>query len=198
MKMAKKLLAVVLAGVLALSVLTGCGDAVSTKAIAEAMSDKTIAEAMSDVSKDEGFVYEADPKLNKKAGLIVETIGTKVGLSAAMQEGGEEGDNIYKEIMNIMGSDYDNKYVWIAVTATEGGNVTAQARNLLEDVDTDSNINSKVANDKVANDKGANGKKTANGKKPANDRYIGTVTATMNGVDYLFAVITADAVQDKV
>ena len=59
MKMAKKLLAVILAGVLALSVLTGCGDAVSTKAIAEAMSDKTIAEAMSDVSKDEGFVYEA-------------------------------------------------------------------------------------------------------------------------------------------
>ena len=153
MKMAKKLLAVVLAGVLALSVLTGCGDAVSTKAIAEAMSDKTIAEVMSGVSKDDGFVYEADPKLNKKAGLIVETIGTKVGLSAAMQEGGEEGDNIYKEIMNIMGSDYDNKYVWIAVTATEGGNVTAQARNLLEDVDTDSNINSKVANDKVANGK---------------------------------------------
>lgn len=193
MKMAKKLLAVILAGVLALSVLTGCGGAVSTKAIAEAMSDKTIAEAMSDVSKDEGFVYEADSKLNEKAGLIVETIGTKVGLSAAMQEGGEEGDNIYKEIMNIMGSDYDNKYVWIAVTATEGGNVTAQARNLLEDVDTDSNINSKVANDKVAN-----GKKTANGKKPANDRSIGTAPITVNGVDYLFAVITADAVQGKV
>ena len=201
MKMAKKLLAVVLAGVLAVSLLTGCGGAVSTKAIAEAMSDKTIAEAMSetiadamsDRSKGEGVVYQADSKLNEKAGLIVETIGTKVGLSAAMQEGGEEGDNIYKEIMNIMGSDYDNKYVWIAVTATEGGNVTAQARNLLEDVDTDSNINSKVANDKVAN-----GKKTANGKKPANDRYIGTVTATMNGVDCLFAVIIADAVEGKV
>ena len=173
MKMAKQLLAVVLAGVLAVSLLTGCGGAVSTKAIAEAMSD---------VSKDEGFVYEADPKLNKKAGLIVETIGTKVGLSAAMQEGGEEGDNIYKEIMNIMGSDYDNKYVWIAVTATEGGNVTAQARNLLEDVDTDSNINSAVPR----------------GTSPAKVRSIGTVTATMNGVDCLFAVITADAVQDKV
>ena len=173
MKMAKKLLAVILAGVLALSLLTGCGGAVSAK---------TIAEAMSDVSKDDGFVYEADPKLNKKAGLIVETIGTKVGLSAAMQEGGEEGDNIYKEIMNIMGSDYDNKYVWIAVTATEGGNVTAQARNLLEDVDTDSNINGAVADD----------------TSPADVRYIGTVPITENGVDYLFAVITADAVQDKV
>lgn len=188
MKMAKKLLAVILAGVLALSVLTGCGDAVSTKAIAEAMSDKTIAEAMSDVSKDEGFVYEADPKLNKKAGLIVETIGTKVGLSAAMTVEGEEGNgsgnetDIYDEIMNIMGSDYDNKYVWIAATTTKGNNVTTQAENLLEDVDIDSNINGAVADD----------------TSPANVRSIGTAPITVNGVDYLFAVITADAVQDKV
>ena len=65
MKMAKKLLAVVLAGVLALSVLTGCGDAVSTKAIAEAMSD---------ASKDEGFVYEADPELDEKARQIAEML----------------------------------------------------------------------------------------------------------------------------
>ena len=179
MKMAKKLLAVILAGVLAVSLLTGCGGAVSTKAIAEAMSD---------VSKDEGFVYEADPELNEKARQIAEMIRTK-------EEGNDSGNktDIYGEIMNIMGREYDNKYVWIAETTTKGNNVTAQARNLLEDVDTDSNINSKVANDK-----GANGKKTANGKKPANDRYIGTVTATMNGVDCLFAVIIADAVEGKV
>jgi uncharacterized lipoprotein YehR (DUF1307 family) len=182
MKMAKKLLAVILAGVLALSVLTGCGDAVSTKAIAEAMSDKTIAEAMSDVSKDDGFVYEADPKLNEKARQIAEMIRTK-------EEGNdsENKNNIYDEIMAIMGHDYDNKYVWIAVTATEGCDMRKQAENLLEDVDTDSNINSKVADDKGAN-----------GKKPANDRSIGTVPITENGVDYLFAVITAAAVQGKV
>ena len=170
MKMAKKLLAVVLAGVLALSVLTGCGDAVSTKAIAEVMSG---------VSKDDGFVYEADPKLNKKAGLIVETIGTKVGLSAAMQEG--ETD-IYDKIMAIMGEGYADKYVWIAATTTKGNNVTTQASNLLEDVDIDSNINSAVADD----------------TSPANVRSIGTAPITVNGVDYLFAVITADAVQGKV
>ena len=164
MKMAKKLLAVILAGVLALSVLTGCSGAVSAKTIAEAMSDMS----------EEGVVYKADPELRQIAEKIVKP-------PAAMQEG--ETD-IYDKIMKIMGDDYVGKYVWIAVTATEGGNVTAQARNLLEDVDEDedSNINSAVPN----------------GTSPANDRYIGTVTATMNGVDCLFAVIIADAVQDKV
>lgn len=180
MKMAKKLLAVVLAGVLAVSLLTGCGDAVSTKAIAEAMSDKSIAEAMSDVSKDEGFVYEADPELNEKAGLIAEMIKRK-------EEGDDPGTepNIYGKIMGIMGEDYADKYVWIAATTTKGNDVTAQASNLLEDledVETDSNINGAVPN----------------GTSPANVRSIGTVPITENGVDCLFAVITADAVQDKV
>ena len=168
MKMAKKLLAVVLAGVLALSVLTGCGDAVSTKAIAEAMSD---------ASKDEGFVYEADPELNEKARQIAEMIRTK----GKGNDPGKKTD-IYGEIMKIMGDDYDDKYVWIAETTTKGNNVTTQASNLLEDVDKDSNINSKVAN----------------GKSPANVRSIGTVPITENGVDYLFAVITEGDVQDKV
>ena len=171
MKMAKKLLAVVLAGVLAVSMLTGCGDAVSTKDIAAAMSAKTIAEAMSDVSKDEGFVYEADPELNEKAGQIADMINNP----------GKE-TYIYEGIMGIMGDDYDDKYVWIAATTTKGNNVTTQASNLLEDVDIDSNINSAVADD----------------TSPANVRSIGTVPITENGVDYLFAVITADAVQDKV
>ena len=168
MKMAKKLLAVVLAGVLAVSLLTGCGDAVSTKAIAEAMSD---------VSKDEGFVYKADPELNEKARRIAEMIRTK-------EKGNDPGKktDIYGEIMGIMGREYDNKYVWIAATTTKGNNVTTQASNLLEDVDIDSNINSAVADD----------------TSPANVRSIGTAPITVNGVDYLFAVITADAVQGKV
>ena len=169
MKMAKKLLAVVLVGVLALSVLTGCGGAVSAK---------TIAEAMSDVSKDEGFVYEADPELNEKARQIAEMIRTK----GKGNDPGKKTD-IYGEIMrNIMGDDYDDKYVWIAATTTKGCDVMTQASNLLEDVDIDSNINGAVAK----------------GKNPANVRSIGTVPITENGVDYLFAVITADAVQDKV
>ena len=168
MKMAKKLLAVVLAGVLALSVLTGCGGAVSTKAIAEAMSDK---------SKEDGVVYRADPELDEKAGQIAEMIRTK-----GKGNGSGNAKDIYDRIMAIMGDDYADKYVWIAATTTKGNNVTTQASNLLEDVDIDSNINSAVADD----------------TSPANVRSIGTVPITENGVDYLFAVITADAVQGKV
>ena len=88
------------------------------------------------------------------------------------------GKYIYEEIMGIMGDDYDDKYVWIAATTTKGNNVTTQASNLLEDVDPDGNINSAVADD----------------TSPAKVRSIGTAPITMNGVDYLFAVITADAV----
>ena len=171
MKMAKKLLAVVLAGVLAVSLLTGCGGAGSTKTIAEAMSDKSIAEAMSDMS-EEGVVYQADPELRQIAEKIV-------GPSAAMQEGKPD---IYDKIMKIMGDDYDDKYVWIAVTTTKGCDVTTQASNLLEDVDIDSNINGAVADD----------------TSPAAVRSIGTVPITENGVDCRLAFITADAVQGKV
>ena len=177
MKMAKKLLAVVLAGVLAVSLLTGCGGAVSTKAIAEAMSDKSIAEAMSDKSKEDGVVYRADSELDEKAGQIAEMIRRK-------EKGNDSGNktDIYGEIMAIMGEDYAGKYVWIAATTTGGNDVMTQASNLLEDVDEYSNINSKVADD----------------TSPADDRSIGTVPTTMNGVDCLFAVITADAVEDEV
>ena len=178
MKMAKKLLAVVLAGVLAVSLLTGCGGAVSTMIIAgEAVSAETIADAMSNMSKGEGVVYEEKPELNEKAGLIAEEFRRR-----AKNDSGNKTD-IYGEIMAIMGDDYDDKYIWIAVTATEGGNVRMQAENLLEDVDEDedSNINSAVPK----------------GTSPAKVRSIGTVPITENGVDYLFAVITADAVQDE-
>lgn len=177
MKMAKKLLAVVLAGVLALSVLTGCGGAVSTKAIAEAMSDTTIAEAMSetiadamsDRSKEDGVVYRADPELDGKAKKIADLINDP-----------GNGKYIYRKIMDIMGEGYADKYVWIAATTTKGNDVMTQASNLLEDVDSDGNINSEVADG-----------------NPAKVRCIGTALITLNGVDCRLAVITADAVEDK-
>ena len=130
MKMAKKLLAVVLAGVLALSVLTGCGNAASTK---------TIADAMSDMGKAEGVEFKADSKLNEKAKAIankwVELENTEFDTED------EYVKAMKKSFMDIMGETYNNKYVFVAVTETKGYNVTAQAYNLLQTMD---NVNDAV------------------------------------------------------
>ena len=107
MKMAKKLLAVVLAGVLALSVLTGCGNAASTKSVADAMSvTKSIADAMSDMGKEDGEEYKADSKLNEKAKAIankwVELENTKFDTED------EYVKAMKKSFMDIMGETYND------------------------------------------------------------------------------------------
>ena len=172
MKMAKKFLAVVLAGVLALSVLTGCGNAASTK---------TIADAMSDMGKAEEVEFKADSKLNEKAKAIankwVELENTEFDTED------EYVKAMKKSFMDIMGETYNNKYVFVAVTETKGYNVTAQAYNLLEDANSNGNINSAVGWDK--------------GTTPANVRYIGTATITVDGEGYRVAVITAGAEEVK-
>ena len=123
MKMAKKLLAVVLAGVLALSVLTGCGNAASTK---------TIADVLSDMSKGQEIVYKADSKLNGKAKELGEYA---VKFAKDHEDEGEDFDysgELNKGIMADVMKDY---------------NATAQAYTLLEALyggDDDGNINSAV------------------------------------------------------
>ena len=171
MKMAKKLLAVVLAGVLALSVLTGCGNAASTK---------TIADVLSDMSKGQEIVYKADSKLNGKAKELGE-YAVKFG----KEHEGEDFDfeELKKGIMADVMKDYKDKFVYFAETETKGYNATTQAYNLLEDANSNGNINSAVGWDK--------------GTTPANVRYIGTATITVGGEGYRVAVITADAEEVK-
>ena len=133
MKMAKKFLAVVLAGVLALSVLTGCGNAASTK---------TIADVLSDMSKGQEIVYKADSKLNGKAKELGE-YAVKFG----KEHEGEDFDfeELKKGIMADVMKDYKDKFVYFAETETKGYNATTQAYTLLEALyggDDDGNINS--------------------------------------------------------
>ena len=167
MKMAKKLLAVVLAGVLALSVLTGCGNAASTK---------TIAEAMSDMGKAENVEFKADSKLNEKAKAIANKWVELENTEFDTEE--EYVEAMKTSFMAIMGETYKDKYVFVAVTETKGYNVTAQAYNLLQTMD---NINDAV-------DK----------KETADVFYVGTATITVDGEGYRLAVMTADAVENKV
>ena len=167
MKMAKKLLAVVFAGVLALSVLTGCGNAASTK---------TIAEAMSDMFKSEGITVKADAELNGKAKAIANKWVELENTEFDTEE--EYVEAMKTSFMDIMGETYKDKFVFVAVTETKGYNVTAQAYNLLQTMD---NVNDAV-------DK----------KEPADVFYVGTATITVDGEGYRLAVMTADAVENKV
>lgn len=168
MKMAKKFLAVALAGVLALSVLTGCGDSANTKSIAKAMSD---------IAKAGGITVKEDTELNTKAKKIVEALAETVALAdngpTKMAETMTKGltPEQKKEIMTIMGESYNDQFVWINWTETKGYNATAQAANLLHGM------------------KGVHG--PVGLRLPAGTCYIGTTTFTKNGTTYRFAVFTA-------
>ena len=173
MKMAKKLLAVVLAGVLALSVLTGCGNTVSTKSIADVLSD---------MSKGEEIVYKADSKLNGKAKELGEYA---VKFAKDHEDEDFDYEELKKGIMANVMNEYKDKFVYFAETETKGYNATAQAYTLLEALygdDDDGNINSAVV---------------GKGKKPASVRYIGTATIEVEGETWRIAVVTAEAEEVK-
>ena len=166
MKMAKKFLAVALAGVLALSVLTGCGKSANTKSIAEAMSD---------MSKASGFTFKEKTELNTKANAIAEALANTAATVDDNTDDATEKkltDEQKNKIMTIMGDSYKEQFVWISVTETKGYNATAQAANLLGNM---VNVN------------------TPEGKESVDTYYIGTTTVTKDGTTIRFAVITAAA-----
>lgn len=173
MKMAKKFLAIALAGVLALSVLTGCGDSANTKSIAEAMSDMV---------KAEDITVKEKPELNTKAQEIVklaladatETVALADNGSTKMEETMTESltDKQKETIMTIMES-YNEKLVWVSVTETKGNSATAQADKLI------ANMTNVHTPEGVAQ------------YEYAKTWYIGTTTFTKNGTTYRFAVFTA-------
>lgn len=169
MKMAKKFLAVALAGVLALSVLTGCGDSANTKSIAEAMSDMV---------KAGGITVKEESELNTKAKKVVEVLAEAEELAYNVTAEPDEGLASQETFMGIMGPSYSNQFVWVSVTETKGYNATAQASHLLH--------NMVQMNPSVDEDEG----------NWADTWYIGTATFTQDGTTYRFAVITA-AVKDQ-
>ena len=174
MKMAKKFLAVALAGVLALSVLTGCGKSANTKSIAEAMSD---------MSKASGFTFKEDTKLNTKAKAIAEALANTAA-TVDDNTDDETKKNLTPDqktnIMTIMTDSYKDQFVWISITETKGYNATAQAANLLGNM---VNVNTPEGEGEA--------------KEPVDTYYIGTTTVTKDGTTIRFAVITAAAKADS-
>ena len=176
MKMAKKLLAVVLTGVMAVSMLTGCAS-VSSRRVADelqgmlkAVNDKATVKAVDDeLAKNAVKVAKQD---NKDA--LKEDAALKAAVKTELTKGNKLGDS----------------YIWIAYFATKDVNKTVKAQNIAKaligtnGIDTTKAINS---NEVKVGDKSGNELK-------AGDKFeLSMKPFTVGDTDYVMFVVTCKA-----
>ena len=173
MKMLKKLLAVVLTGAMALTLLTACGgNAVNDKNIADALNDIVKSSVAAGLTKDYTFKPRTDEQAMAKA-------------IAALSESDRHTTNgqVSEKVMKILKLDEDgankNNFVWWGAVIADEIGTTGQAPNVMNNI-----LSQKAANaDKLT------------GKEPGNIRYIGTALGTMTFPDgqktVRFIVVTA-------
>lgn len=120
MKMFKKLMAIALAGVMALAVLTGCGSTLNEKELIKQMNDQLTYTSMIDPSFKNYKEFKADKEMGAKA----ETIAKKVAEKAKTQAEivtvlksddvknilvGKDDTNLY-EVSYVKSVSYGSKY----------------------------------------------------------------------------------------
>ena len=107
MKLFKKLMAIALAGVMALAVLTGCGTSLNEKELIKQMNDQLTISSMTNSSYKGFKEFKADKEMDAKA----ETIAKKVAEKAKTQAEIETvlKSNEVKEI--VLGKDDTNVYM---------------------------------------------------------------------------------------
>ena len=180
MKMLKKLLAVVLTGAMALTLLTACGG--------KAVRDKDIADALNDMAKaqneDVTFTPRAkERELAKKFAELIE----KEAATATVADGKDGSNNAAEEELyrilgiNEGGPNAEN-FVWTGTVAIDELGVSGQAYDLQNQV-------------LEAND--ARNGASLGDKKPADARYMGSALCKVveNGkpVTVRVIVVTAEA-----
>ena len=115
MKMAKKLLAVVLAGVMAVSMLTGCAS-ISSRRVADEL---------------EGMLKAVNDKATVKA--IDDDLANKAAKAAKNDSGALKGEDALKADVKTeltKNNKLGDSYIWIAYFATKDVNKTVKAQNI--------------------------------------------------------------------
>ena len=179
MKMLKKLLAVVLTGAMALTLLTACGG--------NAVNDKNIADALNDMAKGSLATYTFKSRTDEQA--MAKAIAALPEKDWNITAGG--GNNKFSgPVMKILGLDEGStnktsRFVWCGAVVADEIGATGQAYHAM--------------NEFLGKD-AANAGKLPN-KKPGDIRYIGTAlgTLTIHGkqTTVRFIVVTAEAVDKK-
>lgn len=120
MKMFKKLMAIALAGVMALAVLTGCGTSLNEKDIIKQMNDELKFRAAFDSTYDKYKEFKADKEMGAKAVTIAkkvaETAKTQAEIKTVLQSDdvksilvGKDDTNVYK-VSYVKSISYGSKY----------------------------------------------------------------------------------------
>ena len=178
MKMAKKLLAVVLAGVMAVSMLTGCAG-ISSRRVADEL------EGMLKAVNDKATVKAVDDDLANKA------------VKVAKQDGKDalKDDTALKAAVKTELTK-DNKlgdsYIWVAYFTTKDVNKTVKAQNIAKAlIGTDG----KIATSKAINkDNVKVGDKSGAAIKAGNNFELSMKAFKVGDTDYVMVVVTCKAV----
>ena len=170
MKMLKKLLAVVLTGAMALTLLTACGG--------NAVNDKNIADALNDMAKGSLATYTFKSRTNEQA--MAKAIAA-LSESDRHKKGGELPQKV-KEILGInKDGANENNFVWYGAVIADEIGTAGQAYQAMNRILSENAVKNKPE-----------------GKKPGDIRYIGTALGTMTipggkQTTVRFIVVTAEA-----
>ena len=175
MKMAKKLLAVVLTGVMAVSMLTGCAG-ISSRRVADEL------QGMLKAVNDKATVKAVDDDLANKAAKV-----------AKDENGALKNDTALKTAVKnelTKNNKLGDSYIWVAYFTTKDVNKTVKAQKIAKEligtngIDTSKAINS---NDVKVDDKSGN--QIENGNK----FELSMKPFTVGGTDYVMFVVTCKA-----
>ena len=157
MKMLKKLLAVVLTGAMALTLLTACGgNAVNDKSIADALND--IVKSSVAAGQTKGYTFK--PRTDEQA--MAKAIAA-LSESDRHTTGGKASEKVMKILkLDKGGANEESRFVWWGAVFADEIGTAGQAYNVM---------------DKILSQKAANADKLT-GKKPGDIRYIGTALST--------------------
>ena len=202
MKM-KKLLAVVLTGVMAVSMLTGCAD-IKTRQIADQLEGM-----LKSVNTKATVSTTSDAEdLAKKAAKAVKADDVTFDATKAIEEAGAEGTTPAKKTVDeaigeaLKLDETKDKYVWVMYIATKNVKNVDQANKIFSQVkDTTKAKNvAKVENIKVTTKKDDKTETKTYQPKAGNHYELGTETFTIGTgkekTDYVMVIVTCKAVAD--
>ena len=177
MKMAKKLLAVVLAGVMAVSMLTGCAS-ISSRRVADEL---------------EGMLKAANDKATVKA--VGDDLANKAANVAKDEHGALKADNVLKAAVKTeltKNNKLGDSYIWIAYFATKDVNKTVKAQNIAKAL---IGTNGKIDTTKAINSTDVKvGTMSGNELKAGNKFELSMKDFKVGDTDYVMVVVTCKAV----